>query len=118
MNPDRDALMRATQESATEIETDGVAVEAVEVGPLWVRLSGEEIGLKAIEVSVPVPVALSLIDLLLRFGVVLSDFGATSQEGWVIQRYAVVEADGALVRGNRRLRLQSEILELLERSRP
>ncbi len=86
---------------------------ADESGLLWARFLDDGSGLLAVEVSVPVPVALAMLDVLDRFGVCLTNCEVHKCDGWVRQRLSLTERDGTLVGRERRLRLQQEVLTLL-----
>jgi hypothetical protein len=101
-------------DSSTPDATDHCSVAAPDdSGPRWARFLGDATGLLAVEVSTPVLVALALVDLLNRFGVTLTAYKVDNRHGWARQRLSLTERDGTLVRGERRLRLEAEVLTLL-----
>ena len=83
-------------------------------GLLSARFLDDPGGLVALEVSAPVQVSLALLDLLHQFGVSLTGYEADHRDGWARQRLSLTERDGTLVRAARRLRLQSEVMTLLD----
>ena len=81
-----------------------------------VQFFATEEGLHSLQISAAVPVALSLLDVLHRLGVVLAAFEVRNERAQQRFRFAVMELDGTAIRAARLQRLQSEILMLAERT--
>ena len=94
---------------------DGRVVAAT--GParcVQVEFFETEAGLHALQITAAVPVSLALLEVLHRLGVVLVAFDVRHGDTHSRQRYALTEPDGTAVRQARLVRLQSEILALVE----
>ena len=75
-----------------------------------------EEGLHALQVSAPAPVALLLLDILHRLGVVLAAFEVQVVRAQKRLRLALVEVDGTAIREARLHRVQAEILLMVEQT--
>ena len=101
-------------DGATEHGRTGLATGTS--GRVRVQFFATEEGLHSLQISAAVPVALSLLDVLHRLGVVLAAFEVRNERAQRRFRFAVMEPDGTAIRAARLQRLQSEILMLAERT--
>ncbi len=85
-------------------------------GCVRVEFFATEAGLHALQLNAPVPVALSVLDLLHRLGVVLAAFEVRIGRAQQRHRFAVMELDGTAIREARLQCLQAEILTLVEQN--
>jgi hypothetical protein len=105
--------LHAVDDSTSDTMDDCRTAAPDESGLLRARFLDDATGLLAVEVSTPVPVALALLDVLNRFGVSMTAYEVDKCDGWARQRFSLTERDGTLVRAERRLRFQAEVLTLL-----
>ena len=87
------------------------------LGGVGVQFLATEDGLRALQLNAPVPLAISLLDVLHRLGVVLTAFEVQTGGAQQEHRFAVTELDGTAIRGARLQLLQAEILTVVKQTR-